>query len=149
MNACSHHIFQILTKRSKRLSEISDELTWSENIWIGVTIESEKYLERIDDLIKVPGYVRFVSCEPLLSPLNKLPLDGIKWVIVGGESGPGHRPMNKEWVISIRNQCKKGQIPFFFKQWGGFHRKKNGRLLDGKIYGEIPSFIFKSLALKK
>jgi protein gp37 len=138
MNRCSHLQFQILTKRSKRMVELSNKLTWSRNIWTGVSIEYQKYIWRILDLQKIPAFIRFVSCEPLLGPIDELPLNGLNWVIVGGESGPGARPMRKEWVLSIRNQCEQKGVPFFFKQWGGVHKYKNGRMLEGKTYNEFP-----------
>jgi protein gp37 len=136
--ACPRHIFQILTKRSNRLRELSPELPWPENLWIGVTVEDRDYIHRITELRSVPATVRFLSCEPLLGPIDDLTLAGIDWVIVGGESGPGARPMKKEWVEIILSQCRENGIPFFFKQWGGVHRKKAGRLLHDRIYDEIP-----------
>jgi len=134
----SHHTFQILTKRSGRLAEIAKYLTWTPNIWMGVTVENIAFTYRIDHLKKIPSAVRFLSCEPLLSSLGPLDLKKIQWVIVGGESGPGARPMEKNWVIEIRNQCQMQNIPFFFKQWGGVNKKKSGRLLDGLTWQETP-----------
>jgi protein gp37 len=138
MEQAQHHVFQILTKRSKRLSELANELPWPHNVWIGVSIEDSRVLYRIHDLQEVPAYVRFLSCEPLIGPLDNLPLDGIHWVIVGGESGPKARPMRKEWVISILEQCNKAKVDFFFKQWGGVRKDLAGRELDGKTYDDIP-----------
>jgi len=138
MNKADWHIFQILTKRSARLRDIAAKLLWTPNIWVGVSIESAEYYCRIRHLQGVPAYVRFLSCEPLLGPLEDLPLDGIHWVIVGGESGPGARPMKPEWVFSIKNQCKRAGVPFFFKQWGGVHKWRNGRKIHGKEYDEMP-----------
>lgn len=138
MRGCPQHIFQILTKRSRRLCRISQEIDWPENVWMGVTVENEKVYSRIDDLRKVPASVRFLSCEPLLSALNNLNLADIHWVIAGGESGPGARPINIEWVRSIRQQCQKSKVAFFFKQWGGVRKDLTGRVLDGHTYSEIP-----------
>jgi protein gp37 len=135
---CPQHIFQILTKRSKRLREVSNELPWPSNVWMGVSIEDMRVLNRVYDLQQVPAYVRFLSCEPLIGPLNGLPLKGIQWVIVGGESGPRARPMRKEWVESILQQCRKANVPFFFKQWGGVRKDLTGRKLNGQTYDEIP-----------
>jgi len=144
MERASWHIFQVLTKRSKRLKELARLLPWPENIWIGVSVENSRYLYRIDDLRAVPAKVRFISCEPLLGPLENLLLDGIHWVIVGGESGPGARPIKKEWVIGIKEKCEQAGIPFFFKQWGGVQKWKNGHSLDGREYRNMP-LIEKSL----
>jgi protein gp37 len=139
MVRCPQHTFQILTKRSRRLSEVSSELPWSANIWIGVSVENEQVLDRIVDLNTVPAAVRFLSCEPLIGPLRDLPLEGIHWVIVGGESGPGARPMKREWVLSIHRQCKAAGVPFFFKQWGGVRKDLTGRELHGRTYDAMPS----------
>lgn len=144
MERASWHIFQVLTKRSKRLKELARLLPWPENVWIGVSVENSRYLYRIDDLRTVPAKVRFISCEPLLGPLENLLLDGIHWVIVGGESGPGARSMKKEWVIGIKEKCEQAGIPFFFKQWGGVQKWKNGHSLDGREYRNMP-LIEKSL----
>ena len=138
MNDCSNHIFQILTKRADRLYFLSKELEWSPNIWIGVTVENKEVIERIDYLREIPSSIRFLSLEPLLGPLPKLNLKNIDWVIVGGESGANSRPIEKDWVIDIRNQCNNQDIPFFFKQWGGWNKKANGNLLEGKVYNESP-----------
>lgn len=138
MHQAHWHTFQVLTKRSERLQELSSQLPWSSNIWMGVTVESEDYIYRIDHLRESGAYLKFLSIEPLLGPLPMMNLEGIDWVIVGGESGPGARPMDPEWVLDIRDQCKKAGVPFFFKQWGGTRKKKAGRLLDGKTYCEMP-----------
>jgi len=139
MTKANWHVFQILTKRSERLKDLAETLPWPPNIWVGVSVENDKYFERIRHLQSVPANVRFLSCEPLLGALENLPLDGIHWVIVGGESGPGARPMKIEWVLSILEQCRKAGVPFFFKQWGGVHKWKNGRTLLGKEYNEYPA----------
>ena len=138
MRRASHHRFQVLTKRSKRLLELDPALPWSPNIWMGVSVENEDYTFRIDHLRRTGAEVRFVSLEPLLGPLPDLCLDGINWVIVGGESGPRARPMDPAWVIEIRDQCLRAEVPFFFKQWGGRNRKKAGRVLDGRTWDEMP-----------
>ena len=140
MLKCPQHTFQILTKRSKRLHEVSHKLPWRPNIWIGVSVEDDRVLRRIHDLQTVPSLVRFLSCEPLIGELNHLPLDGIHWVIVGGESGAGARPMKTEWVKSIFRQCRNQKIPFFFKQWGGVRKDLTGRELFGRTYNEMPEF---------
>jgi protein gp37 len=123
MNDNSQHVFQVLTKRADILEEYESKLVWTPNIWMGVTVESKEYIERIKQLGKINAYVKFLSCEPLLSPLGKLPLSKIDWVIVGGESGPKARLMKKEWVEEIQRQCTLAEVPFFFKQWGGVHKK--------------------------
>lgn len=138
MERCPQHTFQILTKRSKRLKSISSMLHWPPNVWMGVSVEDSRVVNRIHDLQDVPAKVRFLSCEPLIGPILQLPLFGIHWVIVGGESGPNARPMGKEWVLQILNQCKQNNIPFFFKQWGGVRKDLTGRELEGKIYNEMP-----------
>ena len=127
MNDSPHLIFQVLTKRSDRLAEDWKHLNWTQNIWMGVSVEDEKVKHRIDSLRKVPAAVRFLSCEPLIGPLPRLNLRGIDWVIVGGESGACPRPMKEEWAISIRDQCEKHDVAFFFKQWGGRNKKAAGR----------------------
>jgi three-Cys-motif partner protein len=133
------HIFQILTKRAQRLADLSPQFPWPPNVWQGVSVENAHYTWRIDYLQKVPAIVRFLSIEPFLGPIETLPLDGIHWVIVGGESGPRHRPMNPVWVRRIRDQCVATGVPFFFKQWGGLTSKSRGRLLDGEEWNEVPS----------
>lgn len=138
MDQAHWHRFQILTKRAERLVEICDQLPWPTNVWMGVSVENEDYEFRIDLLRQVPAKVRFLSLEPLLGPLDKLNLKQIDWVIVGGESGPNSRPIEKDWVIQIRNQCRKQRVPFFFKQWGGVNKKRTGRLLDGRTWDQMP-----------
>jgi len=139
MRDCPQHTFQILTKRSVRLRQLAGELPWPQNIWMGVSIEDARVLHRIHDLRSVPATVRFLSCEPLIGPLDELPLEGIHWVIVGGESGPGARPMKIEWIRSIFRQCRKSKVPFFFKQWGGVRKDLTGRQLNGRTYDAMPS----------
>jgi protein gp37 len=141
MAKASWHTFQVLTKRADRLQGLASRLLWSPNIWMGVSVETEKYFGRIQKLMLVPAAVRFLSLEPLLGPLCDLPLSRIDWVIVGGESGPGARPMQRDWVTSIRTQCNSAGVPFFFKQWGGVRKKKNGRELDGKTYDAMPPLL--------
>ncbi len=138
MNEARWHCFQVLTKRAGRLAQLAGRLKWTGNIWMGVTVETDTYVDRIDQLREVPAAVRFLSLEPLLGPLPNLDLTGIDWVIVGGESGPGARPIKEEWVTDIRNQCLASKTPFFFKQWGGVQKKKTGRLLDKRTWDEMP-----------
>jgi protein gp37 len=138
MALANRHIFQVLTKRGSRLRKLSPKLKWSDNIWMGVTVEAADYVDRIDDLHSTGAKVKFLSLEPLLSALPELPLAGIDWVIVGGESGPGARQMEAEWVREIRDNCEIAKTSFFFKQWGGVNRKKSGRLLDGRYWDEMP-----------
>ena len=138
MRKAHWHTFQILTKRSERLAELAPTLSWPHNAWMGVTVENADCTFRIDDLRRVPSAVRFLSMEPLLGPVPSMDLTGIDWIIVGGESGPGARPIAKMWVRDIRKQCRVAEVPFFFKQWGGVNRKKTGRQLDGKTYDEMP-----------
>jgi len=133
------HTFQILTKRSSRLKEIDKLTTWPDNIWLGVSVENSKNLNRINHLKCTNAKIKFISFEPLLGPINNAQLDKINWVIVGGESGPFSRPMKSEWVTAIRDQCLTQGVPFFFKQWGGTNKKKNGRLLEGQIWDEYPT----------
>jgi len=133
------HTYQILTKRSLRLRRLADKLQWPANVWMGVSVEEPKVLNRIDDLREVPAAVRFLSVEPLIAPLPNVNLDGIDWVIVGGESGHNHRPMESEWVEDIRDQCLGADVPFFFKQWGGRTPKAHGRLLEGRTWDEMPA----------
>lgn len=137
MEEASHHQFQVLTKRPERALELAPRLPWPENVWMGTSVESQLYTRRIDMLRQIRAQVRFLSCEPLLGPLT-LDLRGIHWVIVGGESGPGARPMLPEWVTSIRDQCHNADVAFFFKQWGGVHKSKTGRKLEGRTYDEMP-----------
>lgn len=138
MRRADWHRFQILTKRSDHLLELSPQLPWAPHIWMGVSVENEDYVYRIDHLRRTKAKIKFLSLEPLLGPLRRLNLKGIDWVIVGGESGPGSRPMAQSWVIDIRDQCRKANVPFFFKQWGGFNKKKTGRSLAGRTWDEMP-----------
>jgi protein gp37 len=138
MREASWHQFQILTKRSGRLLAYSDEIDWPPNVWMGVSVESQPYARRIDHLRKTGARIKFLSLEPLLGPLEDLDLAGIDWVIVGGESGPGARPMEARWVTSIRNQCDQMNVPFFFKQWGGVQKKRTDRTLDGRTHDALP-----------
>jgi protein gp37 len=139
MMTTPQHTYQILTKRAERLAEIAPNLRWSHNVWIGVSVESNEYLWRVRLLRQIQSSVRFLSLEPLLGPLEELTLEGIQWVIVGGESGPESRPINPFWVRSIRDQCLKQSVPFHFKQWGGKNKKLTGRLLDGVLWDQRPS----------
>jgi protein gp37 len=139
MRRASWHRFQVLTKRSERLMSLTAQLPWSENIWMGVSVESQAYTHRIEHLRQTASFIKFLSLEPLLGPLENLELDGIGWVIVGGESGPGARPMKPEWVTSIRDQCVGAKVPFFFKQWGGVRKKRFGRELDGRTWDQMPA----------
>ncbi len=139
MESASHHCFQVLTKRAERLAEISDELSWPENVWMGVSIENRDYSCRADHLRETGAAMKFLSLEPLIGPVDNLDLFGIDWVIVGGESGPGARAMGIDWVREIRVQCLREGVPFFFKQWGGVNKKKAGRMLDGRTWDEMPS----------
>ncbi len=138
MRRASWHTFQVLTKRSERLLQLDSEVDWPSNVWMGVSVESEKYTFRIDHLRQTQARVKFLSLEPLLRPLPGLDLRGIHWIIVGGESGPGARPMKKEWVTDIRDQCLASGVSFFFKQWGGVNKKRAGRLLEGRTWDELP-----------
>jgi protein gp37 len=139
MEEASWHRFQILTKRSARLAELASLLPWPGNVWMGVTAENADFVWRIDDLRRVPAAVRFLSLEPLLGALPRLDLTSVDWAIVGGESGPGARPMERDWVLDILRQCRQSEVPFFFKQWGGPNKKKAGRMLDGRVYDEMPA----------
>jgi protein gp37 len=141
------HRFQVLTKRSERLMHLAPELEWTSNIWMGVSVENKDYTFRIDHLRETGAHVKFLSLEPLLGPLQNLNLAGIDWIIVGGESGPGARPMDPTWAMDIRNQCRKSHVPFFFKQWGGTNKKKAGRELEGRTWDEMPRVNQKSLVL--
>lgn len=138
MVRCPQHTFQILTKRPQIAAEFADRLVWPENVWMGTSVENADVLDRVKDLQRIPAEVRFLSVEPLLGPIPRLPLTGIDWVIVGGESGPGSRPMNREWVRQIRDRCIARDVPFFFKQWGGPNKKKTGRKLDGRLWNQLP-----------
>lgn len=138
MNQAGWHSFQVLTKRSERLLKLNKVITWSPNIWMGVSVENQDCAFRIDHLRVTNAVTKFLSLEPLLGPLPDLNLSAIDWVIVGGESGPKSRPMNPSWVVDIRDQCQVATVPFFFKQWGGQNRKKTGRVLEGKTWDEMP-----------
>ena len=138
MSHAGQHTFQVLTKRAERLAAMAPHLPWSKNVWAGVTVENAACAHRISCLRKVPAHIRFLSLEPLLGPMPNINLDGIHWVIVGGESGPGARRMEPAWVRDIRDQCIAASVPFFFKQWSGIHPKKLGRELDGRVWDEMP-----------
>jgi len=138
ISRASHHRFQVLTKRSRRLLELAPKLPWPDNLWMGVTVESSDYLFRLDHLRQTAARLKFVSFEPLLGPIRSLNLAGIDWVIVGGESGPQARPLHPDWVREIRDRCLAAKVPFFFKQWGGVIKKRNGRLLDGRTWDQMP-----------
>lgn len=138
MNAANWHQYQVLTKRAERLAHLSSQLPWASNIWMGVSVENANYRFRIDHLRNTEAKVKFLSLEPLLGHIQDMNLEGIDWVIVGGESGPMARPMSESWVIDIRNQCLRTSIPFFFKQWGGPNKKRTGRELEGRIWDEMP-----------
>jgi len=138
MVAAHWHTFQVLTKRSERLMELCRQLPWPPNVWMGVSVENEAWSFRMDHLRATNAHTKFLSLEPLLGPLCNLNLSGIDWVIVGGESGPMARPMDRAWVVDIRSQCQRAGVPFFFKQWGGVHKKKAGRLLEGRTWNELP-----------
>ena len=140
MERAHWHRYQVLTKRPERVAALSDQLPWPSQIWLGVSVESERYLHRIDLLRGCGASVKFLSLEPLLGPLSNLNLDGIDWVIVGGESGPGARPMEADWARDIRDQCVVAGVPFYFKQWGGVFKKRQGRTLDGRTWDEMPNF---------
>jgi protein gp37 len=146
MNKAHWHTFQVLTKRPKRLAKLASKLNWTENIWMGVTVEANEYVDRVDYLRDCPAKIKFLSLEPLIDSVDKLDYRGIDWVIAGGESGYGARVMQKEWVLEIRDRCKNENIDFFFKQWGGVNKKKAGRLLDGEIYDEMPE-LFSSMLI--
>lgn len=151
MKRCPQHQFQILTKRSQRLRALAGQqaLEWPPNVWMGVSVEDQKRTRRAVDLAAVPAQVRFLSIEPLLGEIGRLPLSGIHWVIVGGESGPGARPMESKWVDDILTQCRANGVPFFFKQWGGVQKHRTGRVLRGRTYSEMPSVVHNtSIALR-
>lgn len=138
MCECPQHQFQVLTKRAERLADLAPHLPWSPNVWMGVSVENQQYAYRSPLLREVPAAVRFLSVEPLLGAIPELPLQGIHWVIVGGESGPGARPIQSAWVEEILAQCRVAGVPFFFKQWGGVQKHRTGRLLNGRTYDEMP-----------
>lgn len=139
MEQTPQHTYQLLTKRSRRLEELAYSLTWPENVWMGVTVEDNERLSRVEDLRQVPSVIKFLSIEPLLGPLPDLNVNGVDWVIVGGESGPGSRPMREEWVVEIRDLCLKQRLPFFFKQWGGTRKKAAGRELEKRTWDQMPA----------
>jgi protein gp37 len=138
MSRCPQHVFQILTKRAERLEQVCLDLPWPKNVWMGVSVENSKTMGRVQHLQRTPAQIKFLSCEPLLGPLSNMPLSGIDWVIVGGESGPRARPMKKEWATEILKQCRATRTQFFFKQWGGPRKDLTGRLLNGRTYDEMP-----------
>jgi protein gp37 len=138
MRRAPWHTFQVLTKRSQRLLDLDQKIAWPSNVWMGVSVENKNYAFRIDHLRQTGSHVKFLSLEPLLGPLPNLNLRGVDWVIVGGESGPGARPMAETWVVNIRDQCLAADVPFFFKQWGGVRRTSNGRVLQGRIWDQMP-----------
>lgn len=140
MHTTHWHTYQVLTKRADRLLELNQELYLTPNIWMGVTVENNEYAHRINYLRQTNAHVKFLSLEPLLGPIPNLNLDGIDWVIVGGESGPGARPVDSAWVVDIRDQCQEAGVPFFFKQWGGVNKKKAGRELEGRTWDGRPGF---------
>jgi protein gp37 len=138
MAATPRHTYQILTKRARRLHRLAPTLDWPSNVWVGVSVENMKVVDRIDDLRMVPANIRFLSCEPLLGPLDDLNFEGIGWVIAGGESGRGARPVQTDWITALRDQCVQSNVPFFFKQWGGATPKAGGRVLDGRLWDQMP-----------
>ncbi len=146
MRRANQHVYQVLTKRTERMAEYAETTAWPAHVWAGATVEHRRYVDRIESLKKVPAAVRFLSIEPMLGPMPNLDLDGIHWVIVGGESGPGARPMVADWVIDVRDQCVVGGVPFFFKQWGGTNKKKAGRMLGGRTWDEMPDVAAKEVA---
>jgi protein gp37 len=141
MKRAHWHTFQVLTKRSERMLSLDQDICWPDNVWMGVSVENEQFVHRIEHLRKTHARTKFLSMEPLLGPLRDIDLTGIHWVIVGGESGPGARPMNPEWVVDIKSQCSAAGVPFFFKQWGGFNKKKVGRQLEGRTWDEKPAIL--------
>lgn len=138
MNKASWHTFQVLTKRPERLEKLNSFINWTPNIWMGVTVENKNALQRCDILRKCNAQIKFISAEPLLESIAEIDLTGIDWLIVGGESGPGCRPLDKQWVVELRDAANKNNVPFFFKQWGGFHHSKAGSELDGVSYKAFP-----------
>lgn len=139
MASCEQHVFQILTKRAERLAEVAPVLEWPPNVWMGTSIENNRWVHRADRLREVSAAIRFISAEPLLGPVDRLDLKGIDWVIAGGESGHGHRPMRKKWVRDLRDRCVADGVAFFLKQWGGRTSKAGGRILDGREWSQMPS----------
>ena len=149
MRRAHWHRFQVLTKRSERLAELNSKLEWAPNIWMGVSVESDAYRSRIDDLRSTNSVVKFLSLEPLLGPLPNLNLKAMDWVIVGGESGPKARPMDPAWAKELRDQCRRAKVPFFFKQWGGKNKKQAGRLLEGRTWDQMPSSALRASTLRE
>lgn len=147
MGQCPKHRFQVLTKRAGRLEELATQLPWPSNVWMGVSVEESSQMARIESLRKTGAKVKFLSIEPLIGPISNLRLAGIDWVIVGGESGAGARPMDPSWVLDILEQCESAGVPFFFKQWGGKNKKKAGRLLNGRTYDAMPAAALPAAAL--
>jgi protein gp37 len=141
MSRADQHVFQILTKRHERLAELAPSLPWPPNVWMGVSIENQRFLHRADHLRSVPAAIRFISAEPLLGPLGDLDLDGIDWLIAGGESGPKHRLVKEEWLLDLRDRCLDAGVPFFFKQWGGVRPKSGGRLLQDREWNDMPTAV--------
>ena len=138
MELASQHTFQVLTKRPERAAELAADLPWPSNVWMGTTVENADFVHRIHSLVQIPAAIRFLSLEPFLGPIPKLPVKGIHWVIAGGESGPEARPMDSKWVFQIRDECLANNVPFFFKQWGGVQKSKSGRLLENRLWNEMP-----------
>ena len=147
MNQTPQHVYQVLTKRAERLEKLAPNFNWTNNFWLGVSVEDAGAVKRIQHLKNTPAKIKFLSLEPLLSPIPNIDLDGIDWVIVGGESGRSSRPVEESWILDIKNQCKKANVKFFFKQWGGMNKKANGRELKGKIYNEMPEYNYSSNSL--
>jgi len=141
MRGASHHTFQVLTKRHERLAQLAPDLPWPDNVWMGVTIENRRFVHRADYLREVPAAVRFISAEPLLGPLEGLDLEGIHWLIAGGESGARHRPVKEQWLTELRDRCEDEGVAYFFKQWGGVRSKSNGRLLEGQTWSQMPDAV--------
>ena len=146
MRRADWHHFQILTKRAERLAELAPRIEWPRNVWMGVSVEDQDQVFRVDHLRSTRAAVKFLSIEPLIAPIHTLNLEGIDWVIVGGESGPRSRPIEEQWVVGIQALCADASVPFFFKQWGGFHKKKHGRELQGRTWDEMPSVVRKVVA---
>ncbi len=138
MNQADWHQYQVLTKRAERFEDLSDKLPWAPHIWMGVSVENKDYLGRINQLRRTKAHIKFLSIEPLIGPLGEVDLRGIHWVIVGGESGPGARPMAAEWVKDIKDQCVRAGVAFFFKQWGGIQKKRHGRQIEGRTWDQMP-----------
>ena len=149
MREADWHTFQVLTKRSHRLAELDGEIAWPGNVWLGVSVERQDYLYRVDHLRQTQAAVKFLSLEPLLGELPRLDLSGVDWVIVGGESGPGARPVQESWVLDVRDRCQGAGVPFFFKQWGGVHKKRAGRLLEGRTWDALPAAALTALSLRR